>query len=349
MPKRSLLLVLVAWSATATPMRGDPAESAPAAITDPQQADADFAMVGEYSGQFQGAEGKLVKLGVQVALLNNEQSGMFRAAGFVGGLPGDGGGGRYTMEGRGKRAGNGAELELLGYRHSGDKYRPYWNFQGTARIAGGMLSVFDPDGKLLGELPRVERKSPTLGAQPPQGALLLFDGGSAENFQDRGRPVEMTADGLLVAGCKTKRDFAGGFTLHLEFRIPYRCTKGKGNSGVFLQDTYEIQVFDSLAHQPAANGCGGLYVIKRPDLNMTYPPLAWQTYDVQYTAPRFDQEGKVATAPRVTVRHNGTMIHDDVELPIREKQLSPAGGPIQLQAHGSPVHYRNVWVVEGTP
>lgn len=75
MPKRSLLLVLVAWSATATPMRGDPAESAPAAITDPQQADADFAMVGEYSGQFQGAEGKLVKLGVQVALLNNEQSG----------------------------------------------------------------------------------------------------------------------------------------------------------------------------------------------------------------------------------------------------------------------------------
>jgi hypothetical protein len=135
--------------------------------------------------------------------------------------------------------------------------------------------------------------------------------------------------------------------LHVEFIVPYRCPS-RGNSGVILQNCYEIQVLESFGAPPSPSGCGGLYVFRRPDVNMTFPPLSWQTYDVDFTAARFDAEGKMSERPIITVRHNGVLIHDKVVLPEKGNigKPTPAGGPLHLQAHGSPVRYRNIWVVE---
>ena len=97
--------------------------------------------------------------------------------------------------------------------------------------------------------------------------------------------------------------------------------------------------------------CGGIYGVKAPDLNMCYPPMRWQTYDVEFRAARFDKSGKKTSAAKLTVRHNGVMIHKDVEVngstraaPVKE---SPDPGPVYLQNHGNPVHYRNVWLLSG--
>jgi 3-keto-disaccharide hydrolase len=110
-------------------------------------------------------------------------------------------------------------------------------------------------------------------------------------------------------------------------------------------------MLDSFGLEGKNNECGGLYELREPDLNMCYPPLAWQTYDIAYTAAIYDGD-KPTSAPRVTVTHNGMVIHKDVALPTDRSTRSapvkpgPGGGPLYLQDHGSPVRYRNVWVVE---
>jgi hypothetical protein len=311
----------------------------PPGITDPAQADADFAFVGEYAGLCQVLPGEPERLGVQVTLLKYEEPGKFRAAGYVGGLPGEGGGSHFNLAGIGQTQGKAVEFAEFKYAPNSD--RRYRDFRGSARLVDGKLLVLDPEGKQLGELARVIRTSPTAGAKPPAGAIVLFDGTSADQFQR----ATMTPDGLLVAGCKSKQSFSKDLQLHVEFRVPYRCLRGHGNSGVYLQDIYEIQIFDSLAINPGESQCGGLYVMRRPDLCLSFPPLAWQTFDVYYRVARFGPEQAVVELPRITVFHNGYRIHADVELKP-SKQLSPAGGPLHLQAHGSPVHFRNVWLVE---
>jgi hypothetical protein len=118
---------------------------------------------------------------------------------------------------------------------------------------------------------------------------------------------------------------------------------------VYLQDRYEMQVLDSFGLEGANNECGGFYSIKEPSVNMCLPPLTWQTYDIDFTAARFDGETKITNA-RVTAKHNGVAIFDDLELPSLTpggaSQEYPGKGPLMLQAHGNPVAYRNIWVVE---
>jgi hypothetical protein len=111
---------------------------------------------------------------------------------------------------------------------------------------------------------------------------------------------------------------------------------------------YELQVLDSFGLSGENNECGGFYSIRQPDVNMCYPPLAWQTYDIDFTAAKYDGDKKAKNA-RVTVKHNGVTIHDTIELARGTPGRLPEGpspGGLYLQDHGNPVVYRNIWIVE---
>ena len=301
------------------------------AYTDPTQAGPDYAIQGEYLGEVRGDEGPK-KVGVQVIALGD---GKFMATAYVGGLPGEGwerGQERFQVEGKTK-----------------DGVTVFKGEHAEGRLADGVLTVYDTGGQKLGELKRVERASPTLGAKPPEGAVVLFDGSSLEAFEGG----TLTPDGLLLSRptARSKQSF-GSFQLHLEFRTPFMPTatgQARGNSGVYLQNCYEIQVLDSFGLEGKNNECGGIYSVQEPRLNMCLPPLVWQTYDVEFTAPKIDNQGKKIANARVSVKHNGVSIYEDLELP----RLTPGGasaeaptGPLMLQDHGNPVMYRNIWIVE---
>jgi hypothetical protein len=162
----------------------------------------------------------------------------------------------------------------------------------------------------------------------------------------------VTPDGLLQAGVLTKQP-VDAFRLHLEFRtpyMPYARGQARANSGVYIQQRYEVQILDSFGLEGVENECGGLYRQTRPELNMCLPPLAWQTYDIWFTPPRFDGEGKKTANARITVLHNGFPIHQDREVTAKTgggKQEGPEPFPINLQEHGNPVVFRNIWIVPG--
>ena len=145
------------------------------------------------------------------------------------------------------------------------------------------------------------------------------------------------------------------FTLHIEFRTPFMPEargQGRGNSGVYLQGRYEIQVLDSYGLKGEDNECGGIYQVGAPMVNMCLPPLQWQTYDITFQAPRFDASGNKTEDAVVTVVHNGVTIHDHRKLPAptggaMDDNISEPGG-IYLQDHGNPVQFRNIWLVEIT-
>lgn len=197
---------------------------------------------------------------------------------------------------------------------------------------------------------RAERKSPTLGAKPPSGAVVLFDG-SPESLKTHWKKgAKITDDGLLMEGC-TSVDTFGDYSIHLEFRLPFMPKargQGRGNSGLYHQGRYETQILDSFGLAGKNNETGGIYEIRDPDLNMCLPPLTWQTYDVDFIAAKFDPEGKKTSNAKITVRLNGVVVHRDVELP-RGTRAAPVkegseDGPIYLQNHGNPVRFRNIWV-----
>ncbi|MEX0716519.1 MAG: DUF1080 domain-containing protein, partial [Planctomycetaceae bacterium] len=162
---------------------------------------------------------------------------------------------------------------------------------------------------------------------------------------------KLTDDGLLMADCESNRKF-GDHTLHVEFRTPFvpkARGQARGNSGVYVQNRYEIQVLDSFGLEGKNNECGGVYGGTEPIVNMCYPPLTWQTYDIDFTAARYDDAGKKTKNARMTVKHNGVVIHDDIELPKHTPgKNAEAPGPdgLYLQGHGNPVVYKNIWVVE---
>ena len=162
----------------------------------------------------------------------------------------------------------------------------------------------------------------------------------------------MTKDGLLMPGVASKRNFQG-VTLHVEFRtpfMPHARGQGRGNSGVFLQGRFEIQILDSFGLAGKHNECGGIYSIRDCDLNMCFPPLSWQTFDIDFAPAKFDADGKKIKHAMITVRHNGIVVHKDAELrktaPARILDKGPQPGPIFLQDHGCPVYFRNIWLVE---
>ncbi len=150
----------------------------------------------------------------------------------------------------------------------------------------------------------------------------------------------------------TKRKFKD-FKLHIEFRTPFMPEargQGRGNSGVYLQNRYEIQILDSYGFKGADNECGGIYKVGAPMVNMCLPPMQWQTYDITFRAPRFDSRGNKERDAAVTVAHNGITIHDQRKLPgptggALDNNVSEPGG-IYLQDHGNLAQFRNIWLVE---
>ncbi len=317
--KRFILLSLT----LATSLYGaDPTSTKPKAETflEPGKAGQDYADQGEYKNDWGGAQ--------VIALGDNN----FRMVTYRGGLPGDGWDKDYKRENSGIRQGN--KIVFTGENN----YR--------AELANAKITInSDAGGPYTME--KVERKSPTLGAKPPQGALMLFDGKGADAWVEG----HMDERKLLAAGCKGKQSF-GDFTLHAEFLLPFKPLgrgQDRGNSGVYLQDRYEVQVLDSFGLKGEDNECGGIYTLARPAVNMCFPPLAWQTYDIDFISAKFDNSGKKTRGAVVTVRHNGVIIHDKFELkgptPGSGQKEDTNGGPLQLQGHGNPVFYRNIWVV----
>lgn len=200
------------------------------------------------------------------------------------------------------------------------------------------------------KLKKVERKSETLGEEPPEGAHVLFDGTEESLKEHWADGNKIDEHGLLVQGATTK-DRYQDFKIHIEFRLPYMPDargQARGNSGYYLQGRYEIQMLDSFGLEGLDNECGGLYSVSRPAVNMCYPPLAWQTYDIEFTAAKFDDAGNKTAPAHAKVWHNGVEIHD-VDLkptpggPLDSESAEP--GPVYLQDHGNPVRYRNIWVV----
>ena len=201
---------------------------------------------------------------------------------------------------------------------------------------------------------RIERSSTTLGMPAPEGATVLFDGSAAAmaNWKQGARRTE---DGLLMEGATSLPQF-GDARIHVEFRLPYKPRargQARGNSGLYVQARYETQMLDSFGLEGEHNECGGIYSVRKPDLNVCLPPLRWQTYDIDFTAARFDADGKKRAPARMTVRLNGVVIHADVPVPKRTtaspRTEGPTPGPIYLQDHGNPVRYRNIWVLPEPP
>ena len=313
------------------------------ALIDPTKVDADFDVQGEYVGAI-SEDGKAQKYGVRVGMTQNV--GEFKAIAYRGGLPGAGWDKKFFDE-KNKRL-----VEWSGQTKDGSTAFPKF-LRGSAVVRNGVMTVVAPGGDTIGELKRVIRQSPTLGAKPPPGAVVLFDGNGLDHFVlPRSK---MTDDKLLMIGARTKQSFTE-FSLHLEFRVPY--LRSPGHSAVFLQNSYHLAVAGRSFGTGAVSdlGCGGIRWVRAPDENMCLPPLTWQTFDVDYTAARFGGDGKIVQKPIVTVRQNGVLIHDRVELPDMPPfyrgggtdPLSPQGGPLQFQSHADDRHYvyRNIWVLE---
>lgn len=196
---------------------------------------------------------------------------------------------------------------------------------------------------------------------PPAGAVVLFDGKDVAKWAKRNGGGEVKWNlrpGGVMEGVKghgdvvTKDTFGGAFHLHVEFRVPFEpgaAGQGRGNSGVYVQGRYEVQILDSYGLKSKNNDCAAIYEVAAPAVNACKAPTVWQTYDIHFTAPVFAGKEKREPAT-MTVYHNGVKVHDGVRIPVDNTRAGAGGdpatpGPILLQDHGHPVQYRNVWLL----
>jgi hypothetical protein len=320
----STLLLAITLTVQAAPKAQAKREDAHPVYTDPANAGPDFALQGEYATSADAKQ----KYGADVVALGDER---FQVVLLAGGLPGDGYDGKSRTELKAKRDGDAIKIEAAeGY---------------SGAVADGTMTLETQAGAL--SLKKVVRESPDAGAKPPQGATVLFDGTNTDAWKDG----KMTADHLLEQGAETKQKYQS-FTMHVEFLLPfkpYARDQERGNSGIYIQRRYEVQVLDTFGHPAEFNGCGSMYRQHAPIVNMCYPPLQWQTYDIDFTAAQFDASGKKTHNAVITVKQNGVVVQDHYELTNKTgagSKEGPQPGPIWLQEHHNPVRYRNIWIVE---
>ncbi len=250
-----------------------------------------------------------------------------------------------------------------------------WNVKVTKSGLTGKGSI---GGKVADiSLKRVQLGSPTLGAKPPKNAVVLFDGKNFDEWEHiDGRAVSWTllddgvmeinpsssnkgADPPIGGSIKTKRSFKD-VRFHMEFRYPVEPGKtgqGRGNSGLFFQGVapngYEAQILNSYGLDGLWNELGALYKMSPPQVNAARPPMEWQTYDVNYTAPKYEN-GELQKKARITVRLNGIVVQKNEELrhqtahrqADRSKPAPDKAMPISLQDHSNRIQFRNIWVKE---
>ncbi len=191
---------------------------------------------------------------------------------------------------------------------------------------------------------------------PPSDAVVLFGGKDLSQWDGGDKWVIENGEATSRGGdIRTKASF-GDCQLHMEWASPEKVVgsgQGRGNSGVFLANLYEVQILDSFGNTTYFDGqAGALYKTKPPLVNVCRKPGEWQTYDIIYTAPRFDERGTIIKPGHLTVLHNGVLVQNHTEIlgetayespPI----LKPHGrAPIRLQFHGNPVRFRNIWLRE---
>lgn len=235
-------------------------------------------------------------------------------------------------------------------RQTGNPVVDKWNIHDESRP---QPPVVDPGTPSTQEEP----------GRPPSDAVVLFDGKDLSKWQSlEGGPAKWkVANGYFevtrgTGNIQTRQGF-GDCQLHVEFAEPTPPTgtsQGRGNSGVFLMGLYEFQVLDSYQNKTYPDGqAAAIYGQYPPLVNASRPPGQWQTYDIVFRRPRFDSNGKVLQPARVTGFHNGVLVQDNVELtgptghhvrPPYQKHADRL--PLQLQDHGNPVHYRNIWLRE---
>lgn len=346
----------------------DPAaEAATKKLFDEQAIGVELKLQGEYVSK-DGAK----PIGVQVVARGDKS---FHALVLEGGLPGDGwDGGRYCLLESGPLSEGRVE-----FRSPSD--------EGTSAVLdeSGLL-LKRGERKTL--LKRVERKSATLGQPAPAGAIVLFGGAkpNVEAFEERkdieGLTSPMMFEGSMLAGAVTKRRFRD-YSLHVEFmtgwepqNIPWR----RADAGIYMLSRYEVAIGDSFGFDfdlsgatcpdrpkvvddksttskfPTAKSnsaprvCGSVFTYPSKVPNSCFPPLVWQTLDIDFTAPRFDDNGKKTSKAVISVKLNGHQTVDKLEVngptPHGFKGPETADGPIWFEAFGRRVLYRNVWVME---
>jgi len=225
---------------------------------------------------------------------------------------------------------------------------------GQEEIDPKLTEVWEPEPPVV---------SPAKSGAPPSDAIILFDGSSFDNWtnQDGGPAKWKLEDGNMVVVKKTgvivtKKGF-GDCQLHVEFRTPKVVKgegQGRGNSGIFLQKRYEVQVLDSYQNRTYSNGqAGSIYKQHIPLVNASLPPGEWQSYDIFFKAPKFKEDSTLQAPAYITVVHNGVLIQNHVEIKgttvFRGEPKYETHGmkePITLQDHGNPVAYRNIWIRE---
>lgn len=290
-------------------------------------------LMGEFVGQIRDADDQSGASSTMAMQIRPMADGRFEAVSYGGGLPGQDG---FEADHVNQYIGliNGQTLVLSGGRHA-----IFVDAQGC--------TIIQSDGERLGRLDRVERTSPTLGAAPPESAISVFNGSDTDELDN----ADVNEDATLRHGA-TIRPIAQDFDLHVEFKLPRmfdQLGQKRGNSGIYLQGRYECQVLDSFATLPVFNGAGALYRFKPPSINMVLPPGVWQTYDIRFTAARFNSDGSKRLDARVTSWLNGVKVQDDVVMngPTGHgAEETPTLLPTILQDHGDQVVFRNIWMID---